>query len=327
MGVSRSVKNHYLTIVNGRYALRALVLYRSLEPYLNGHSYAVYCIDQESAELLEALKLPRLEVVQSADFETPELCVLRSKRNISEYCWTLKPVVIEHSMMAHPEMTWGVYLDSDMMAFGDPNLGLEVEKGTNVVITPHRPSNEYFSSFTDRAGRFNAGYVAFRKSVEGINALSWWKDRCFEGTPIIPRDGMYADQKYLDRLEVLFSGVVASEQKGLNAGPWNVVDNPVKVSDRKVYVDGHELLLFHMQGFKVLNYRIYDLYAGPVKIDQPMRELIYRPYVEHIAQAWRALERANGGYLQLTDFPLRRARTWIRELREITLGRSNFMFR
>jgi hypothetical protein len=317
--------SRYMTIVSGRYALRALALFHSLKPYLASEPFVVYCIDEDSADVLKCLVDAQLQVVESARFETDELRRIRAERSTAEYCWALKPVILEHSMASAAYGSWMVYLDSDILAFGNPDNALEPEVAAHVVITPHRHANDYFQAFEESTGRFNAGYIAFRASETGRAALSWWRDRCIEATPIVPSDHAYADQKYLDRLEGLFEGVAASSHKGLNAGPWNVIDRPVDRKGTTIRVDGYELLLFHMQGFKFLGRCVHDCYAGPVKIGSRMRDLIYRPYATEICRCWDELE-SYVGYKQQPDVRLGDVRTLLREFRKFIRGRSNLMF-
>ncbi|MBI3706644.1 MAG: hypothetical protein HY246_03015 [Proteobacteria bacterium] len=117
------MKTQYLTIITIYYAARALCLYRSLEPFLGKNYFAFYCMDEHCADLLEGLHLPKARIVRIGEFETDELRAVKPGRALNEYCWTAKPIVLRHALARCPSPDWAIYLDGDMMAFGDPDNG------------------------------------------------------------------------------------------------------------------------------------------------------------------------------------------------------------
>lgn len=317
----------YLTIVNERYALRALVLYKSLLPYLGNKRFVVYCVDDGAVRVLENMREKSLLVVAPDDFEDADLLSLKNERPINAYCWMCKPVILEHALARFPDAEWAVYLDSDMMAFADPDEGLPSESDANVVLTPHRPSDDYFSDFIPTVGHYNAGYVAFRNTEIGRSALHWWRDRCVEYCPGAPVDGVYADQKYLDDVAVNFSGVHASGHAGLNAGPWNILGYRISMRDNKVFVNDDALLLYHMQAFHIFGRHLFDAYKGSVRMPSSVRRCIYRPYQNLIANSWKTLTDANAGFRQDADSSLWRMTTLFSELKKLIRGISNLSVR
>jgi len=321
------VKSLYATIVNEQYALRALVLYKSFAPVMGGKIFSVYCTDQGAVNLLNDFTNDSFVVVPPDSFENVKLSTLKVQRAINEYCWTCKPVILEHAIEHFPEIEWVVYLDSDMMAFGDPDDGLPTDMDINVVVTPHRPSSDYFAQFMDSAGQYNAGYVAFKNSEVGRAALRWWKDRCIECCPNTPENGAYADQKYLDYMVTDFSGVLASSNVGLNAGPWNISGREVCERDGVVFVDDTPLLLYHMQAFRIYSMSLFDIYGGPVRIAGSVRQAIYRPYESLIASSWKILKKANPSFKQNPDTSIWKTKTLLRELKKIAQGISNLRIR
>lgn len=315
--------NVYLTIVNDRYVIRALALYRSLAPHLENKQYWVYCIDDRAADLLEALSLDKCTIVRPDDFETQELRNLRNDRAINEYCWTLKPVALKHALTKMTDLDWGVYLDSDMMVFGDPDDGLRAYPAAQVLITPHRPAPGYFEAFVDTVGVYNAGYVAFRNTPEGHRALSWWQQRCSENCPGEPRNGAYADQRYLNDFPDLFDGVFSSKHKGLNAGPWNILDQTLEFDEQRVFIGGDELLTYHMQGLKILGEGLFDFYSGPVRISRRVRKCIYHPYAQILARAHKELHTTNISFSSPPDTNFWTPISLLREIRKAIRGHTN----
>jgi len=315
--------NAYLTIVNDRYALRALALYRSLEPHLAGKQYRVYCIDDRAADFLESLSMPGCSIIRPGAYETDMLRALRARRPVNEYCWTLKPVAMRHALDDPAGFAWSIYLDSDVMVFGDPDDGIPAAPDAHAVITPHRPKSAYFAAFIDSVGIYNAGYAAFRSTPAGRRALAWWEQRCIEDSPSVPREGVYADQRYLNHLPELFEGVVSSPHKGLNAGPWNILDDPVTQDGTAIRIGGDPLLTYHMQGFRILGASFFNLYAGPVRIPRAVRRLVYRPYAHMLARAHRELCAANGRQAGRPDENFWTRTALLREAHKAVLGQTN----
>ena len=315
------------TIANEPYALRALALYNSFLPFMGDKRFAVYCIDDDSVRLLENLQDSSLIIIPPNAFEDGELLALKKERATNEYCWTCKPVVLEHAMQHYPEIEWAVYLDSDMMAFGDPDQALPTDPGASAVLTPHRPSDDHFAQFIPSAGFYNAGYAGFKNSEAGRIALRWWRDRCIECCPNIPINGTYADQKYLDDLALNFAGVWNSPSAGLNAGPWNILGGQISVRGDRVFVNDDPLFLYHMQAFHIYSPRLFDNYRGHIRIPEPVRRFVYQPYENLISKSWKTLTDANPGFMQTADSSFWRFIPLLRELKKALSGISNLSAR
>ena len=245
MGEAQNLTTFYATVIDRNYVPLGLNLYRSFEGYLHNKIFGFFCIDDEAADLLRSLDLRGAQVFAPGDFETTELRRLRADRAINEYCWTLKATVLRTGFTLDPSFEWGIYLDSDMMAFSDPDLALPSDG--SVVLAPHRFATAAFAAFEPSVGRFNGGYAAFRNSKEGNAALAWWHERCIESCPAIPTATAYADQKYLDVLPGSFSGIRETAHKGLDTAPWNIQGYRVSERNSRVYIDDDPLLLYHYQ--------------------------------------------------------------------------------
>lgn len=315
----------YATIVDANFVARALCLYRSLQPYLSANtSFAVFCVDARSAEALRSLDLRHLWIVPQTEFETMELLAVKSRRARNEYCWTCKPAVLRHAFQRDPTLDWGVYLDSDVMAFGNPNESLAGLDAANVLLTPHRFSTPEMKAEEPLTGHFNAGYVAFRNTPEGNRALQWWLERCLELCPQVPTDGVYADQTYLDRMPPLFEGVIASPHEGLNAAPWNIEGCRIRSCEgRGVFINDDPLLLYHFQSLKMYTPRFFDLYPGTVRVRAEILHYIYRPYIQNLRECCRSLRSRFPGFpLGLAKLP-----GWPRglafDIKRLLQGRSN----
>jgi hypothetical protein len=281
------VKTFYATVIDINFVPMALALYRSFAPFLDSKTFGFFCVDDESANLLQKMSLPNAWVLRPDDFETEALKRVRAERAVNEYCWTLKSVALQTGLSIDPSFEWAVYLDSDMMTFADLDLALVNDAA--IILAPHRFATPEFATYEPSVGRFNAGYVAFRNTPDGHAALSWWQEKCLERCPAIPDGDIYADQKYLDAMPGRFKGVVASEHRGLNVAPWNI--GGYRLTDRggQPFVDDDPVLLYHFQGLRILGARFFDLYTGPMRIPSSIRNLIYRPFIRSLKDSFETL--------------------------------------
>jgi hypothetical protein len=280
------MKAFYGTTLDAKFVVPSLTLYNSLIQNSPNKLFGFFCMDDDAAVALERLNLPQAWVVRREEFETTELLAVRPSRQLNEYCWTCKPAVISYAFKRDPTITWGVYLDSDMAAFGDPDQALPSDPSVKAVISPHRYSLPKFEKFGPIAGWHNGGYAAFRNDFDGTDIVDWWQARCLEDCPAVPNAGRYADQKYLDSLPALYEGVVSSPLKGLNTAPWNI--DSYRISDRggNIFVDDDELLIYHFQSLKIFGRWLVDCYAGPHELPKDAITCIYRRYLQNIRVAY-----------------------------------------
>jgi len=281
------VKTIYCTIVTVGFVPRALALWHSIARESPDALFGFYCADARAADLLGKYVSPNVVVVPRCSYETKPLRDARQRLPVSEYCWTCKPAILQHALASFPGLNWAIWLDSDMLAFGDIGSELALHSGASVVLTPHRFSLPEFLAYEPSVGRFNAGFVAFHNVRDGREALNWWMNRCLEGCPARPDGDRYADQKYLNAIPNMFRDVAVTESPGLNCAPWNVFEKNVESSKGSVTIDGVPLVLYHFQGLKVIRGWAFDLYGARRRLPEAVRALIYAPYVKALASQIR----------------------------------------
>jgi hypothetical protein len=315
--------NIYATIVQGRYALRALALHESMNKHLKNKILIILCVDDIAWQLLSNLELSNCRIVHIRSFETSILEKLKFERSIAEYCWTCKPFVLEFIFAEYKNASWGIYLDSDTMVFGDPDKGLPKDLESHVLLTPHRPTDNYFLQHIKTAGTYNAGYIAFRNSDQGREVLLWWKEKCIEACPMVPRDGIYGDQYYLNYMPEFFEGIIISTNKGLNAAPWNISGQMVTKYDERTFIEDDELLTYDMQGVEIITKKIINYYKGNYVLSRDIKNSIYRPYALLISKAWEKIVKNLDGKVNLSDVNEINVRFIVRNFLKIMNRKSN----
>ena len=283
----------YCTLFDRNYLTRGLALHGSLLRHSKEFRLVVLCLDETTFEILNALALNNMELVSLPSLEKsdPELTRARPRRKPVEYYFTCKPALLNFLAEKYTGAQRITYLDSDLFYFSDPEpLEREYAEGA-VALTPHRfpprlaERNQY--------GRFNAGWVSVSCSREGRRFIDWWRTRCLEWCRLEVEDDRFGDQKYLDRVPMLFSHVTILDHVGANLAPWNLDGLDVHQVHGGVAVAEKPLVFFHFHGLRRVLFRIYDsgLYGYGSKLSAQVRRAIYRPYISDLALAENRLSR------------------------------------
>jgi len=316
------MNNIYMTVLSAPYLPRALALFSSFVRHVKGAPFAFFCMDDQSAAVLESLDLPNSRVFREADFADEALLGLRGRRPYREYCWTAKPFSLCKILDTARDIDWAVFLDADTLAFADLDLGLADAGSADFLFTPHRFSST-FMSFARTAGWYNSGYFACRATANGRAAAARWRELCLESCSAIPTETVYSDQKYLERIMRDVFGGAGSEHIGLNAAPWNIAQYRVARDASGVLLDGVPLLLFHYQSLRLLTKNWFDLYPGDLKLTRDVRDLIYVPYLEALSKAYVTLSRAKAMDSVKGSSVSLGLRGWLSHAKRVLAGSSN----
>jgi len=153
------------------------------------------------------------------------------------------------------------------------------------LIVPHRFPPALAGR--ERYGKYNVGWLTFRRDARGMACLAWWRDRCLEWCYDRLEDDRFGDQKYLDRFEALFPGVLVLDNPGVNLAPWNLAGHRLEESSGHLLVDHVPLIFFHFHQFRRLAPFLWDTNnkANGVARNPALDDLLYRPYIRALAQA------------------------------------------
>jgi hypothetical protein len=310
----------YCTLFDRNYTTRGLAMQRSLLAHNPDSRLIVLCLDQVTFDALSALAPAQAELVTLESLERfdPALARVRPQRKPVEYYWNCKPVLMKYGFAKYPSAPWITFLDSDLFFFGDlAPLRSETDAG-NGAITPHRfpPQLQHLLQH----GTFNAGWVGARNGGDGIRFIEWWRERCLEWCHAVVERDRFGDQKYLDRVPGLFSGVCAIGHRGANLAPWNVDGMRISSEKGRVHVEGVPLLFFHFHALRCMFYRLYDsgLSNYGVAITPDVRNLVYRPYLAALRQSEQALSGLPAPMRRqfASRAPAIRLRDWVDHLRQ-----------
>jgi hypothetical protein len=207
---------------------------------MNGAALVILAVDDESMRTLDALMLPDVIVISAEELEDVELKELKKQRNSSEYCWTLKPVLLLHLYERFKGFNIFAYLDSDLLFFNNPMRLFPGSGKWSVLLTTHKVNR-----------KANGGFIAFMRGSSTYEILKWWKDRCLEWCYSFYDSGRFADQGYLDLMRARFKGVQYLDMPGANVATWNYFKYDFELKNGKVYLNRNPLIFYHFSGLRL----------------------------------------------------------------------------
>jgi hypothetical protein len=189
----------------------------------------------------------RVNIVRAEDIwgEDTELC--RARMNLFEWACASKPRLLRY-VLDQTEASLAMYADSDTEFFAPPH-SICVAAGS-IILTPNVSAiQECESAAWERThlhyGSFNGGFLAVRDTAEGRSFLQWWDDRITRYCCTEPWLDIFSDQRWLDLVPGLFSGVVIDRSPTLNVAVWNVRGRELRLTGGTYWVGDAPLCFFH----------------------------------------------------------------------------------
>ena len=286
---------YFCTYFDHRYISRGLALYYSLRKHCSNFKLFVLCFSNECYEVLKQKGLEDIFLLKLEDIERGDEELLKAKdnRTLVEYYFTLTPSFILYVLNNFDYVDFITYLDADLYFFSEPDQIFEEVGENSIVIVPHRfPARlKHLEEF----GIYNVSWLSFRRDENGLGCLRWYRERCNEWCYDRVEGDRYADQKYLEKFEILFDRVHVIQHKGANVAPWNIENYKIAVRGSKVYVDDQPLIFYHFHGLKKIFSFLYDSGAivYGVKLPKLVRTGIYLPYINALKKIEREIRISN----------------------------------
>ncbi len=247
------------------------------------------CLDAESYDRLANLALPDVVPIRLGELEDadPELAAAKCNRSLVEYYFTCTPCLPLFLFERNRQINQLTYLDADLFFLADPSPIFDEVGSGSVGIIEHRFPEAL--ARLEQAGRYNVGWLTFRRDDAGLACLQWWRARCLEACSDLPSEGRYADQKYLDEWPARFDGVIVIQHRGANVAPWNIANYQLSGDEGRLTVDGEALLFFHFHGLRDRGRGLYETGLGGygVTTSRLMMREIYLPYINALQRIGR----------------------------------------
>ena len=305
----------FCTLFDSFYLDKGIALYRSLERVADDFKLYIYAFDDKAYEVLTAMNFEKAVILKERDLAKayPVLDKLKKERSKAEYSWTCTPVSIEYILDTFKEENC-TYIDADLYFFKDPKI-LEDEIrscSANVVITPHRFTDSLKDKrLLNRSGKYCVEFNYFDNSANSREALSWWRDKCFEWCFHKYEKDRMGDQKYIEKFPSMFKGVHELQNKGGGVAPWNLKQYelvntesgmPYKTEEElaalkdKIYLtlrdkkdkEKFDLIFYNFQNIRYLSETKVNLSSETH--DKTLKRAIYIPYLKDIEQTRKYLK-------------------------------------
>ncbi len=294
-GLLREEKNKmniaFCTTVSKLRVYQGIVLQRSLNHNCKNFTLYILCVDDEAYEICSKVKLEKTILLKVQEIENEALLQVKKDRALNEYCWTLKPFLIDFIMKQNLPFDFITYVDADMCFFSDPTPIFELQRKYNVLISEH----DYIDSYRgveDLCGKYNSGFISFKNTDSAIDPLRWWQERCLEWCYDNAVEGKFGDQKYLDQMVRIFPEVQSITTHGVNIAPWNESKYHFDTSNEKVYVNGNKLICYHFSGFRIVAKDKAALLIGSKKL----YDIIHFPYMNVLKGVIEDIEKIVPGF-------------------------------
>lgn len=278
-------KLNFVTLFNSNYLSRGLVLYESLQKYCPDFNLYVVAFDDLTYDYLIQFPRKNLTVISLAEFEDEKLLSIKSTRSAGEYCWTCTASTVLYAIKTY-NLSHCVYIDADMRFYSNPQSLFDEWGNKSVLLTEHRYTSEYDQCLI--SGTYCVQFVGFKNDLDGIKALTYWRESCIDWCYARAEDGKFGDQKYLDDWTTRFNNVHVLQHLGGGLAPWNMQQYEFRKSNNKLFGkekstgNEFEAVFFHFHGLKLFKDNIACLTGDTYEMDTDDLECFYKPYLKDL---------------------------------------------
>ena len=194
------------------------------------------------------------EVLSVEELPIPRFVDLAFKYDILELNTAMKPFFLEW-LLGRDGVERVVFLDPDIAVFRPFEEVRARLESADAVLTPHIlspippdglvPDDTVFL----RAGVYNLGFFALKRSASTLCLLRWWKERLLDYGFRDVEHGIFTDQKWIDLATVLFESLAVLRHPGYNVAYWNLhARRDLSRTAEEFTLGAVPLVFFHFSG-------------------------------------------------------------------------------
>ena len=268
----------FVTIIDSLYLPQVLTLHQSMQRHLGSFMLWVVCVDLRAYEMLQAMDLQKVTLINLCAHEPPLYRQAKLNRSTGEYCWTLSPLAPQLVFAQSTDIKRLTYLDADLWFTANPKMVFQEfdDSHKSILITEHAYLGQYPSQAL--SGRFCAQWITYAQT-QYIEPVLWWEKECLNWCFDRFENGKLGDQKYLEAWPILFPDLIHiySNPKAIMA-PWNL--------DESHPIDA---FAHHFHGLRLRSSNEYILKAHMLPSTLSWQNL-YLPYLSDLAASVAMLE-------------------------------------
>ncbi|AXU28889.1 TPA: hypothetical protein ACKONR_003314 [Clostridioides difficile] len=245
---------HFFTSITTNYLPKARVLANSVKKNCeNSWFILVVCDNLPNDFNLEKEPFDEVWTIESLGLPVENLNMWIFQHTVVELCTAVKGQAMLNLLNKYEKC---VYLDPDMVVFDSLKELENLLDSHDIILTPHVTHKEEEEQHIRnneiaslRYGAYNLGFLAVKRNENGLEFVTWWRDRlckyCFDDIP----GGLFTDQKWIDLAPGLFEGVYILRDPSYNVATWNITWRKISNLDGKYKVNNIDLKIYHFSGF------------------------------------------------------------------------------
>jgi hypothetical protein len=281
----------FCTLFDKNYLSRGIVLWESLKKHCDDFNLYILCLDDFTYDFFQTahygnqlIPIP-LSALEAFDID---LNLAKSNRRLIEYYFTLSPVFPLYLLKKNSHLEWICALDADILFYSNPKQLFEkFDDNYSILITPHKFTDILIASGSEKYGKFNVSFQAFKNNAIGLQCLEQWRIQCLEWCDDYydEENNRFADQKYLDNWPIEYKDsimILDDEVSGLAV--WNVDKYPLNYKKDRLYSNNKPVIFYHFHGLQFVynNWIINHFYAYNVTKNSRTLKRIYKAYINLI---------------------------------------------
>ncbi len=310
------------TICSINYLAQARTLGASLKKTNPDIQFFIGLVDKLDGVSFEKSYLPEYPMIEIDKIEIKDFEEMANRYNITELNTAVKPFYFTYFFRNFPKATRFIYFDPDIIVYQPLTELLNNIDQYGAVLTPHI-NTEIEDRLTPNelhhlnTGIYNLGFVAFGRSAQNLEYLTWWEEKLRYECYIDLCNGLFTDQHWMDFLPVLVDNVHIERNPGYNAAYWNLHERAFTFENNNFKVNnGNTLIFFHYSGYDPAKPDILSKYQDRFKLaDRPDLTSLFKIYKESL------LKLGNGYYRNFPCFYIKpvqtkrylRVRKWLKK--------------
>ena len=241
-------ESSFFTVVSNNYISQALVLFSSVKEHHPDSQFYIFVADGRNTDI--SIKSDeQLNYVFCEDIGIPNFLDMAFYYDCVEFNTALKPFAFEYVLNLKKSKNI-FFLDPDIFLYDNLSIFETNLVNNNIILTPHitAPTGANSDQIFMRYGVYNLGFLAISDTEESRRFIKWWMDAlsvwCFDDK----RTSLFHDQKWIDLVPSLFTGVFIERHPGCNVAYWNLHERDTfkdTPSGRLLVNDGTPVIFFH----------------------------------------------------------------------------------